>query len=205
MGASPAGFANNEVIGTLVLDRLTDSAVMRFSGTGPGRAMYVDNLILTNASFSDYRNGLFIDTNTLRIYFANANADPFKLMEVYPGALIWVTNFTGPNSTALVTNLYTGSTCLMNEALYNSAEIGFFGIPNLYNQPYVPNEKGNPAVYAPCPGDASAMTLFISSENVAPAPRITPDDRGQWIGNCGAEIEVRANGGRQPGHVDGDR
>ena len=166
MGASPAGFVNNAVIGRLVLDRLADNATMRFTGAGAKNGLYVDYLELTNSSFSDYRNGLIIDPN-IKIYFANANADPLKLMEVYPNQLIWVTNFSGPNSTAAVPYLNSTNICLMNAALATSTEIGFFGVPNAYNQPYVLNDPNNPANVAPCPTEASVMRIFgVGSSNV---------------------------------------
>lgn len=168
MGASPAGYNNNVVIGRLVLDRLASSATLRFSGAGTKNAMYVDYLELTNYSYSDYRNGLIIDPN-IKIYFANANADPFKLMDVYPNGLIWVSNFFGPNSTAAVPYLNSTNICLMNAALATSPDIGFFGVPNAYNQPYVLNDPSNPSIVAPCPSEASVMKLFVvSSPNLAP-------------------------------------
>jgi hypothetical protein len=162
MGASPAGFNNNAVIGHLVLDRLAPSGTLRFTGAGTKNAMYVDYLELTNYSYSDYRNGLIIDPN-IKIYFANANADPYKLMEIYPGGLVWVTNFAGPNSTTAVPYLNSTNICLMNTLLATSSEIGFFGVPNAYNQPYVLNDPNDPSIVAPCPSDASAMQLFISA------------------------------------------
>jgi hypothetical protein len=162
MGASPAGFVNNAVIGRLVLDRLTNSSTIRFSGAGAQNALYVDYLELTNFSVSDYREGLIIDPN-IKIYFADSNVDPFKLMDVYPGGLIWVSNFVGPNSTAAVPYLNSTNICLMNAALATSTEIGFFGIPNFYRQPYILNDPKNSAIVAPCPGDVNSMTIFVTS------------------------------------------
>ena len=162
MGPTAAGFNNNAVIGRLVLDRIAPSGVLRFTGAGTQNAIYVDFLELTNYSYSDYRNGLIIDPN-IKIYFADANVDPFKLMLVYPNQLIWATNFTGPNSTVAVTNIVTSSVCLMNEALYNSPVIGFFGTPNAANQPYVLNDPGNPEITAPCPGDDAVMDIITAS------------------------------------------
>jgi hypothetical protein len=168
MGASPAGFSNNAVIGHLILDRLASSGTLRFTGAGTKNALYVDYLELTNFSYSDYRNGLIIDPN-IKIYFANANADPFKLMAVYPKGLIWVSNFWGPNSTAAVPYLNSTNICFMNAALATSPDVGFFGVPNSYNQPYVLNDPSNPSIVAPCPSEASVMKLFVvASPNLAP-------------------------------------
>jgi hypothetical protein len=50
MGATPAGFVNNAVIGRLVLDRQSNT-VLRFSAAGARNAMYVDYLELTNYAY----------------------------------------------------------------------------------------------------------------------------------------------------------
>lgn len=162
MGPTVAGFHNNAVIGHLVLDRTAASGTLRFTGAGSHNAMYVDYLELTNSSYLDYRHGLIIDPN-IKIYFADANADPIKLMEVYPNGLVWVTNFFGPNSTVLVSNLVNSSVCPMNAALYNSEEIGFFGIPNAFNQPYVLNDPSDPNIFQSCPLEGSTMAIFAQS------------------------------------------
>ncbi len=168
MGPTAAGFKNNMVIGHLVLDRTAPSGTLRFTGAGTQNALYVDYLELKDYAYTNYRSGLIIDPN-IKIYFADANADPIKLMEVYPNGLIWVTNFTGPNSTVAVSNLINSSICLMNAALYNSEEIGFFGIPNAFNQPYVLNDPSNPEIVANCPGEASVMAFFAQAPgSVAP-------------------------------------
>jgi hypothetical protein len=172
MGPTSAGFNNNVVIGRLVLDRTAQSGVLRFTGAGTQNAMYVDFLDLTNFSYSDYRNNLIIDPN-IKIYFANANVDPFKLTEVYPNQLIWVTNFTGPNSTVAVSNLVNSSVCLMNAALYSNQVIGFFGIPNALNQPFVLNNPSNPEDTFPCPGEDAVMDI------VAPSPASVSSSRTQ--------------------------
>jgi hypothetical protein len=71
--------------------------VLHFSAAGAANAMYVDYLELTNYAYTDYRKG-WTSIQNFTIYFAGCNADPEKLMEVYPG-LKWVQNFAGPNST----------------------------------------------------------------------------------------------------------
>jgi hypothetical protein len=160
MGATPAGFVNNAVIGHLVLDRLSNSAVLHFSAAGTVNAMYVDFLELTNFAFSSYRTGLVIDPN-FTIYFAGSNLDPEKLMEVYPG-LKWVQNFAGPNSTQVVPYLNSSNVCLMNANLAQSFEISFFnGLPNFYNQPFVLNDPSDPTNIYPCPGDELMLHSFL--------------------------------------------
>jgi hypothetical protein len=160
MGATPAGFVNNEVIGRLVLDRLSSNSILRFSAAGAKNAMYVDYLELTNYAYTNYRTGLVIDPN-FKIYFADCNADPEKLMEVYPG-LIWVQNFAGPNSTQVVPYFESSNICLMNAALAQSTEISFFnGIANFYNQPYVLNNPSDPSQTYPCPGDETTLRSFL--------------------------------------------
>ena len=160
MGATPAGFANNAVIGRLVLDRQSSNSVLRFSAAGAANAMYVDYLELTNFAYTNYRTGLLIDPN-FTIYFAGCNADPEKLMEVYPG-LKWVQNYSGPNSTVVVPYLNSSNICLMNTNLAFSFEISFFnGLPNFYNQPYVLNDPSNPTITYPCPGDELALRSLL--------------------------------------------
>jgi hypothetical protein len=166
MGATPAGFVNNSVIGRLVLDRESSDSVLRFSAAGAANAMYVDYLELTNFAYTNYRTGLIIDQN-FTIYFAGCNADPEKLMEVYPG-LKWVQNFAGPNSTQVVPYLNSSNVCLMNANLAQSFEISFFnGLPNYYNQPYVLNNPSDPTETYPCPGDEITLRSFLVA---TPAP-----------------------------------
>jgi hypothetical protein len=190
MGPIPAGFMNNAVIGHLVLDRLTNSAVLHFTGAGTDNGMYVDYLELADFSYSDYRNGLIIDPN-LKIYFAAANADVFKLMAVYPGSLIWVSNFWGPNSTAAVPYFGSTNVCLMNSSLASSPDIGFFGIPNSYNEPNVLNDPSNPSIIAPCPvlGDAAMMSMFV----VNPYKQATKQQQEAWLATCAITNSLTSN------------
>jgi hypothetical protein len=162
MGATPAGFVNNEVIGRLVLDRQSSNSVLRFSAAGAANAMYVDYLELTNFAYTNYRTGLVIDPN-FTIYFAGCNFDPIKLTEIYPG-LKWVQNYNGPNSTVVVPYLNSSNVCLMNTNLAFSFEISFFnGLPNIDNQPYVLNNPSDPSETYPCPGDEIALRSFLVS------------------------------------------
>jgi hypothetical protein len=167
LGPTAAGFSNNVVIGRLVLDRQTTGAVMHFSGAGKQNGMYVDFLELDDASYSDYRNGLIIDPN-LTIYFADSTADPIKLEQVYPGRLVWVPNFVGPNSTAIVPYV-GGGFCLMNAALANSTDISTAddGIPNAFTT-YPLNNPTNGDVI-PCPSGITTIKAFAAQGTETPA------------------------------------
>ncbi len=166
-GATAAGYSNNVAIGRLVLDRQDTEAAMRFSGTGQDNGMYVDYLELDDASYSDYRNGLEIDPN-LTIYFADANADPIKLEQSYPGRLVWVPGFAGPNSTALVPIL-GGGYCLMNAALAYSPDISSSGdgVPNAYSQ-YPLNNATN-GDFVGCPSGVTILKALAARGTDTPA------------------------------------
>ncbi|HEV2320567.1 MAG TPA: hypothetical protein VGV18_12500 [Verrucomicrobiae bacterium] len=119
LGASNAGFSNNEAIGQLVLDVTTPSGAFYFSGP-PGsainNAIYVDRLVLENyASLADKEGSagiptLIFNTNNnagnLTIYYADAistatvNGGPFSdvsylLNGLNGGHLVWVPTYTG--------------------------------------------------------------------------------------------------------------
>ena len=131
-GATVAGFTNNEVIGHLILDRLTNNTVLEFSAAGKSNAMYVDYLELRDLAFTDYHNGLRVDPN-FKIYFANANVDPIKIHEVYTN-IVWVPQFTGPNSTAYVEIVTPSGTNIVpvNALLRNSQDLSTF-VPGTAN------------------------------------------------------------------------
>jgi len=167
LGASSAGFADNMVIGHLKLSRQSEDAELHFTGAGIRNGLYVDYLDLdTNSlSFSDYRNGMVIDSN-LTIYFAACNVDPTKLETTYSNRLVWVPGFAGPNSTLSVpyTNCSTNvQYCPMNVNLAESDEISFFGgVPNADNQPYVLNDpSGATCTNYPCPDNTTMLKDFI--------------------------------------------
>jgi hypothetical protein len=168
---SVRGFSNNVVIGHLKMSRQSANARLIFSGAGEHNGMYVDYLELDPASLSytDYRDGMTIDPN-LTIYFADSNVDPFKLEDAYPGRLVWVPAFAGPNSTAVVRYENSSNVCLMNAALATSQDISFFpgSPPNFYNQPYVLNNPTNSALTYLCPGTETAAFLvshIVGSSN----------------------------------------
>jgi len=82
-GDSPSGFVNNAVIGDLILDRETNTAVMEFNAAGNKNALYVNYLELTNASASDYTENVIVDPH-LKIYFAAANVPINKVTNISP-------------------------------------------------------------------------------------------------------------------------
>jgi hypothetical protein len=161
-GATAAGFVNNEVIGHLILDRTTNKAVLQFSAAGKNNAMYVDYLELRDLSYSDYHNGLVVDTN-FTIYFANSNVDPDKLHRVYPN-IVWVQQFTGPNSTAYAEVVTPGGTNTfpVNALLRSSVDLSSFGngLANVNTQfPIIYTNTGsNPT---PSPSQVTSVTNLL--------------------------------------------
>ena len=165
VGATPAGFADNMVIGHLKLSRQSPNAVLHFTGAGAQNGMYVDYLELdTNSlSYNDYREGLVIDPN-LTIYFAACNVDPVKLETVYTNRLVWVPGFAGPNSTVAVPYLGSTNVCLMNLNVATSPDMSFFPpVPNADNQPYVLNDPSNPTNFISCPTDMTLLRALSSA------------------------------------------
>jgi hypothetical protein len=166
-GVTAAGFTNNEVIGHLILDRTTNGAVLEFSAAGKSNAMYVDYLELRDLAFTDYHNGLRVDPN-FKIYFANANVDPIKIHAVYSN-IVWVTNFTGPNSTSYVEVVTPSGTNLVpvNALLRNSQDLSTF-VPGTANANvqfpiYYTNSGPNPV---PSPGSVTSTTSVpVSNTN----------------------------------------
>jgi hypothetical protein len=78
VGPGIDAYHDNLVVGHLVLDRQTANSSFRFSAAGDRNAIYIDYLELRDFSFTDYRNGLFIDDN-MTVYFAASNFEPQKL------------------------------------------------------------------------------------------------------------------------------
>lgn len=170
------GYTNNQVIGHLILDRQSSGATLRFTGAGTKNAMYVDFLELDDYSYSDYRNGLIIDPN-MKIYFADANADPLKLMEVFPGRLIWASNYWGPNSTIALTNT-NGVACLINSGW----EPYLFGNYNPASYPQFPGS-------CPILGDSGALRMYV----ISPFSGASAAAQQAWLSNCGPANVVGTN------------
>lgn len=169
MGPVYQGFADNMVIGHLKLSRQSQNAILHFTGAGAQNGMYVDYLELdsNSLSYSDYRDGLVIDPN-LTIYFAACNVNPAKLTNVYPGRLVWVSSFVGPNSAVAVpfynSNGAPTNFCLMNTNVAFSPDIAFFdGTPNIDNQPYVLNNPTNLADVLPCPTPVTLLRALSAA------------------------------------------
>jgi hypothetical protein len=123
------GFVNNVVIGHLLLSWQSANSLLSFEGAGTQNGMYVDYLDFdTNSlygalgfSFSSGPNGLSIATN-LTIYFAGCNLDIGKVTGAFPGRLVWVSNFWGPDSSTFVTNESNGQVCLVSDAVIKSVD-----------------------------------------------------------------------------------
>jgi hypothetical protein len=175
------GFANNVVIGRLILSWQSTNALLEFSGAGTSNGLYVDYLELdTNSLYgnlSNYRYGLLIDTN-LTIYFADCNFREAinKVTGAYPGRLVWVTNFWGPNSTTWVTNrTNTSQICAINAAVADNPAlaVSFFpgsGIPNADN-PWPLNNPDPPYNWFYTNGECPAVTL--AAENTSDFTNLT--------------------------------
>jgi hypothetical protein len=155
------GFTNNVVIGRLTLSWQSPHATNRFSGAGTNNGMYVDYLEFDTSSNSlygpgtgySYKGGLVIDTN-LTIYFADCNFPIEKVTAAYPGRLVWVSNFWGPNSTVLVTNgSDTNQVCLVSDAVVKSQDPRWPGD----NNPY-PLNPGGAWYYGPS-NECPAVTI----------------------------------------------
>lgn len=135
-GPGVTGFSNNVVIGHLILDRKSTNCALEFAGTGARNGLYVDYLDLQDFAYSDYGNGLLISPN-LVIYFAASNVDPGKLATSYPGRLVWVPEFAGPNSSTVVLAHINGvvTNIFANQAMAQNKEIDSNGngIPNYWD------------------------------------------------------------------------
>jgi hypothetical protein len=155
------GFADNVVIGQLILSRQSAGAELHFSGAGTSNGLYVDYLELdpSSLSYSDYRDGLVIDTN-LTIYFADGNFPIDKVTSAYPGRLVWVSNFWGPNSSTWVTNESNGQACLVSDAVVKNQDPDYPGD----NNPFPLNPAGGAWLYG-ANNECPAVTLV--TENTA--------------------------------------
>ncbi len=160
------GFADNVVIGHLILSWQSPNALLHFTGAGTQNGMYVDYLEFdTNSLYNpsvngtNYKNGLFVNTN-LTIYFADCNFPEDKVMVAYPGRLVWVTNFWGPNSTTWVTNrTNTSQVCAVNAALADSLS----AVLPIADKPWPLNSPDPPYDWFYTNGECPAVTLTTES------------------------------------------
>lgn len=144
LGASPAGYVNNQAIGRLILNSYGASpqnGAFVFSGTGVSNAVYVDYLELMGATTNRDINGnlpaLQINTN-LVIYYAAAvqsgQSVSEKINHKNNDRLRWVPNYAGYYTS---TNLVypAGVTNTLNQSLVNSTIIDSDGdgILNAYD------------------------------------------------------------------------
>ncbi|MCW5556069.1 MAG: hypothetical protein KIS67_28420 [Verrucomicrobiae bacterium] len=141
--ATRDGFSDNVALGRLTLTPGGFAPyAYAFAGTGPGKALYVDWLDLSQ--LSDYQNQLEIDPS-LVIYFAAATVAPTVTLPVnhtaeefldgqFEGRLRWVKDFAGPNSSVDV--LVNGTqTIQVNRARRNSKLLDDDGdgVPNFFD------------------------------------------------------------------------
>ncbi len=125
-GCAPTGYVNNLAVGHLILNGGTGSK-FSFTGTGPGSALYVDQLELIG-SVTNF--GAFGLTNinigsNLRIYYAQAFANGVSIAEklagLNAGRFSWVSNYAGVFSSTNITVAFTNYT--YNQALVESENI----------------------------------------------------------------------------------
>ncbi len=89
LGADGAGFLNNSVLGELDLTIRSDAALLRFSGTGSGNALYVNTLVITNPlafSTNVLAKVIVIDPN-FKIYYRNSSQSNL-LSALFPGQVV---------------------------------------------------------------------------------------------------------------------
>jgi hypothetical protein len=142
-GPTPAGFANNVAIGTLVLEQTNSNAKFSFAGTGANKGLYVDLLDLSTFTTSQALLSQLQISPNLVIYYAAARLGftpptvngvaqlPEEYLDgLFNGRLRWVPTYAGPNSGQPL--LVNGQTIQVNKALFNSQLIDSDndGIPN---------------------------------------------------------------------------
>ena len=173
LGCVPAGFVNNLAVGRLALDGNARSK-FRFTGAGPGSAIYVDRLELygtaTNLGPAGLTN-ITIDPN-MRVYYAQAIANDTSIAEKLQtslannGRFCWVSNYAGVFSS---TNIFysNGTTYTFNEPLVESCNIdsrtgtaGDNHLPNCSVQDPIPTNWVFDLVVsnAPCVCDSSSLS-----------------------------------------------
>ncbi|MGP8198895.1 MAG: hypothetical protein ACLQU4_05265 [Limisphaerales bacterium] len=173
------GFVNNVVIGHLLLSWQSANSSLNFEGAGTNNGMYVDYLDFdTNSLYGDitgpgYRGGLSISSN-LTIYFANCNIPVDKVMNAYPGRMVWVSNFWGPNSTILVTNEANGQVCSVSSAVVQDVDPSYPG-----NTPFPLNPGG---------------VWYYGTNNECPAVTLTAENASGSAANFTKETAASLKG-----------
>jgi hypothetical protein len=129
LGASTNGYQNNLALGKLILDARSELSLLRFAGTGPSRALYVDFIQLENYA-TNFEAAITVDPN-LTIYFADANVSAEKLDGAVGGRFRWVPSYVGTFSSTNLT-YPSGRTYTFNRALVVSRDLDSDrdGIPN---------------------------------------------------------------------------
>jgi hypothetical protein len=163
-GATAAGYVNNEAVGVLILDAQGDGN-LEFTPVNGDNALYVDFLELTNQVLTAFQSGNLSDVLQIdpgmKIYFAAADVPADQLNGQLNGQLIWVPDFTGPNSSVDVLRV-NGQVVQMNIAVRESTTIDSDGdgIPNAYDAfPLDPN--------------ASAALALANVQRTEPPPTVS--------------------------------
>ena len=97
-GPDAFGFIDNVTLGRLDITILSSTALLRFSGTGSGNALYVNHLEINNPSGFEITNSLVIDSN-FKIYYRTSNQD---LQAILPSAFV---RYDGPLPAATASRL----------------------------------------------------------------------------------------------------
>lgn len=95
-GPTPEGYVNNVALGRLVIDPAPE-ALIELKGATGGNGLYVDYLEFSPIAQADLADAFTVDPS-LTVYFADANVNPGTLTNLFPGRLVWVAGYAGPNS-----------------------------------------------------------------------------------------------------------
>ena len=127
-GPVPAGYVDNEAVGTLLLTSQSADPLFFFAGTGARNALYVDLLDISSLG-ATYSNHIAIDPS-LVIYYAAAKVgftpplnhpggvpqEPEEFLDgQFGGHLRWVRTYAGPNSSFPA--VINGQSVMVNRAL----------------------------------------------------------------------------------------
>lgn len=137
-GGSAEAYENNLALGVLSL-KPELFTLHRFSGNGPGKALYVDFLEWDSEQtdeklmVDEFLASIEIDED-FKIYYADSNLPQTELSNVLDGRLVWVPDFVGPNSGEEVI-APNGTSVLVNRGLANSPSIDTDGdgVANRYD------------------------------------------------------------------------
>ncbi len=168
-GPNNQGYANNLALGRLTLDG-TPGSLFVFSPATTNNALYVDYLELLDNP-TNYNAALRIDPG-MKIYFANANLPVEKLNSHNSGRLIWISSYTGMNSSTNITYPSGVTYGPFNTALASSKDIDSDGDgyanANDATPFIVPEDLGLVIELVPAPSGTARLSWnpLISASNI---------------------------------------